>query len=73
MGETETDVVVAVVRVVSVTVRRAQPVRFVVPGTAAQHTPGSARSAPVGILSRKKSFSASPTYRLVKAIALKIT
>ena len=63
MGETEADVVV--VLVVPVTVRRAQPVRFVVPGTAAQHTPGSVRSVPVGILSRKKSFSASPTHRLV--------
>jgi len=64
MGKTETNVVVAVVRVVPVTVRRTQVVLFVVPGTAAQHT-ASVRSVPVGILSRKKSFSASSTYQLV--------
>ena len=64
MGETEADVVVAVVRVVPVTVRRTQVVLFVVPGTAAQHT-ASVRSVPVGILSRKKYFCASPRFALV--------
>ena len=61
MGKTEADVVVAVVRVVPVTVRRTQVVLFVVPGTAAQHT-ASVRSVPVGILSRKKCFYASPRF-----------
>ena len=61
MGKTETDVVVAVVRVVPVTVRRTQVVLFVVPGAAAQHT-ASVRSVPVGILSRKKCFYASPRF-----------
>ena len=61
MGETEANVVVAVVRVVPVTVRRTQVVLFVVPGTAAQHK-ASVRSVPVGILSRKKCFYASPRF-----------
>ena len=52
-------------RVVPATVRRAQPFRSDVPGAAAQHTQSSVRSVPVGILSRKKSFSASSTYQLV--------
>ena len=59
MGETEANVVVAVVRVVPVTVRRTQVVLFVVPGTAAQHT-ASVRSVPVGILSRKKMLLRKP-------------
>ena len=64
MGKTETEVVVAVVRVVPVAVRRTQVPRFVVPGAAAQHT-ASVRSVPVGILSRKKCFYASPRFALV--------
>ncbi len=64
MGKTEANVVVAVVRVVPVTVRRTQVILFVVPGTAAQQTT-SVRSVPVGILSRKKCFYASPRFALV--------
>ena len=64
MGKTEANVVVAVVRVVPVTVRRTQVVLFVVPGTAAQHT-ASVRFVPVGILSRKKGVCASPMFALV--------
>ena len=61
MGETETNIVVAVVRVVPVTVGRTQVVLFVVPGTTAQNT-GSVRSVPVEILSLKKYFYASPRF-----------
>ena len=63
MGETETNIVVAVVRFVPVTVGRTQVVLFVVPGTTAQNT-ASVRSVPVGILSRKICVYASPKFDL---------
>lgn len=37
-GESKTDVVVPVIGIVPVAVRRTEPPRFVVPGTAAKHT-----------------------------------
>ncbi len=65
MGKTKPNMVVTVIRVVPVAVRRTQVVRFVVPGTAAQNTPGSVRSVPVEIVSRKRFFDASPLCLLV--------
>ena len=65
MGQTEADVVIAVVRVVPIAVRRTQVLQFVVPRTAAQHTLASVRSAPAEILSQKRYAYASPTYPLV--------
>ncbi len=47
MGKTKANVVVAVVGVVPVPVRRAQVLRFVVPGTAADHALAVAWPAPL--------------------------
>ena len=47
LGETKTNVVVPVVRVVPVAVRRTGVPRFVVPGTAADHTLAAFRPAPL--------------------------